>query len=180
MAQHPRDDWKLKPFDLEARFTHSLANAPLTSAERDQIYRIVDSDVHNAFSDAQREEERKAIMNFRVGSVALARNGSKQILVRGTDSFCGATGNCSMWIFVRRAAQLRLALGTEGQLLIVRDSFTQGFRDIAIGLHDSAFVEQYTVYGWDRVGYKQVDCYSRITPISDDTSPRRPFIEGCR
>jgi hypothetical protein len=126
MAQSPRDDWKVKPFDLDAHLNHSLADAPLTSSDRDQIYRIVDQDVHNSFSDAEREEERKAIAYFRVGSITLSQGGSQQVLVRGTSSFCGASGNCSMWIVVRQAAQVRLALGTEGQRLIVRKSVTGG------------------------------------------------------
>jgi len=178
-AQPARDDWKVKPFDLEAHLTHTLADAPLTSIERDQIYRIVDEDVHDSFSDAGREEERKVVMSLLVGSIALARDGSQQILVRGTKDFCSPTGNCSLWILVRKAGQFRLALGTEGQVMIVRSSFARGFHDIAIGLHDSAFVEQYTVYGWDGTGYKQADCYSTEYPADADR-PVRPEIVGCR
>jgi hypothetical protein len=178
VAERPRDDWKLKPFDWESHLTHSLAEAPLTANERDQIYRIVDEDVHDSFGDAERAEERKAVMSFRVGSVALARNGSEQILVRGTGAFCGGTGNCSMWIFVRHDPELRLALGTEGQVLIVRNSFTQGFHDIAVGLHDSAFMMDYTVYRWDSFTYKQADCYAAIFPIDGGSSI--PAIKGCR
>lgn len=84
-----------------------------------------------------------------------------------------------MWIVVRQAAQLRLALGTEGQRLIVPNSFTRGFRDIAIGLHDSAFVEQYTVYHWDGVQYRQVDCYRTEYPATAGDS-ERPVIAECQ
>lgn len=178
MAQRPRDDWKIKPLDLEALLNHSLADAPLMESERDQIYRIVDEDAHNSFSNAERGEERKAIMSIRVGFIALSQDGSQQILVRGTRSFCGATGNCSMWIVVRQAAQLRLVLGNEGQRLIVRSSSTRGFRDIAIGLHDSAFEEQYTVFRWDGVQYKQADCYRTEYPATGD-GKGRPAILGC-
>jgi hypothetical protein len=180
MAQHPRDSWKLKPFDLEAHLTHTLADAALTSSERGQIYRILDQDFTiPSGTQREREEERKAIMSFRVGSIALALDGSQQLLVRATKDFCGATGNCSMWILVRKAGQLQLALGTEGQLLIVRNSSSRGFHDIAIGLHDSAFIEQYAEYRWDGTFYEQVDCYLRQYPATTDR-PEQPAIIGCQ
>jgi hypothetical protein len=58
-AQSSRDDWKLRrSFDVNAHLTHSLADAPLTSKEREQIYRLIDSQtVHDSFTDAQRDEE---------------------------------------------------------------------------------------------------------------------------
>jgi hypothetical protein len=85
-----------------------------------------------------------------------------------------------MWIVVRQRAGLRLALGTEGNILILRSSFTRGFRDIAVGLHDSGFAEKYAVYGWAGNGYKELDCYSRIVPIADDSRIDRAVIENCR
>jgi hypothetical protein len=179
MAQRPRNDWKIKPFDEESHLNHSLADAPLTSSDRDQINRILDEGVHDSLSDAERVDERKAIMSFRVGSIALAGDGSQQILVRGTGSFCGASGNCSLWIVIRRAGQLRLALRTEGQRLIVRSDLSRGFREVTIGLHDSAFVEQYTVYHWDGVRYTQVDCYRMEYPAAADR-PQRPVVAECR
>jgi hypothetical protein len=168
IAQHPRDSWKLKPFDLEAHLTHTLADAPLSDNERVEISNTL----------AETEDDRQAIMSFRVGSIPLALDGSQQILVRANGSFCGATGNCSMWIFVRKAGRWRLALGTEGQLLMPRSSSRLGFHDIAIGLHDSAFIEQYAEYRWDGIAYKEVDCYETVHPMEDHQN--KTFIRGCR
>lgn len=42
--------------------------------------------------------------------------------------------------------QLRPAVRAIGQLLIVQTSITRRFN---VGMHDSAFVEQYKFYGWD-------------------------------
>jgi hypothetical protein len=72
-AQTQRDSWELKPFDLAAHVVHSLANAHLTNAERVQIYRVIDNpNMHDSYSDSQREEERAMVMSTRVGSVTLA------------------------------------------------------------------------------------------------------------
>jgi hypothetical protein len=82
-----------------------------------------------------------------------------------------------MWILVRETGRLRLALGTEGQLLIVRNSSSRGFHDSAIGLHDSAFIDEYAEYPWDGVPYHQADCYLREYLVERDR--RRPLIVGC-
>ena len=65
-AQSPRDYWKPgRTFNtnVNANLIYSLADAPLTSKESDQIYRLIDTfnnqDVHNSFTDEQRAEERE-------------------------------------------------------------------------------------------------------------------------
>jgi protein required for attachment to host cells len=90
-AHSSRDDWKPgSSFDLDAHLTHSLADAPLTRKEREQIYRLIDNQtVHDSFADEQRDEERKTVMSARVGSIVLAEGGSQQVLVQGPTLFCG-------------------------------------------------------------------------------------------
>lgn len=60
-SQRSREDWKQASiFDVDAHLNHTLRDAPLTPGERQQIYRLVDSPiVHDTYTDAQREEERK-------------------------------------------------------------------------------------------------------------------------
>ena len=57
-AQSSRDDWKPgSSFDVNAHLTHSLADAPLTSKEREQIYGLIDNQtVHDSFADEQRDD----------------------------------------------------------------------------------------------------------------------------
>jgi hypothetical protein len=168
MGQHPRDGWKIKPLDFRSHLTHTVADAALTSDEQEQIRRSI-----NSFSDQPVDDK-----DFLVGSIALARIRSDEIVVRGTKEFCGATGNCSIWIFVRKGGQLRLALATEGQVLIVQNSVSRGLHDMTIGLHDSAFVERYTAYRWNGSNYEQIDCYLTEYPIDSDRS-EQPAIVGC-
>lgn len=75
-ARHARDSWKLKALDEAAVLTNRLGDAPLT-ADREQIYRIVAQDVGD-------DEDRNEIMNFRVGLVALAKDGSPANLSLGS------------------------------------------------------------------------------------------------
>jgi len=177
-AQSSRDDWKSgSAYDVNANLIYSLADAPLTSKEREQIYRLIDNqDVHDSFTDAQRDEERKTILSSHVGSIALADDGSRQILVQGPTLFCGATGNCSYWIFIRHRGQLRLVLDAAGSL-IVRNTSNHGFRDVATGWHMSAYEGVFTVYRWNGTKYEKADCYS--VKLDRDSPDKPPVIAGC-
>ena len=81
-------------------FGHSLADAPLTTEARAQIYDVVDAGLHGVFANDQLERE--AVLSARVDSIKLARRGPKQIFVRVSRRMCGATGNCEMFVFVRQ------------------------------------------------------------------------------
>lgn len=127
LAQNSREGWQqLKNrVDFERYLDHSLEDAPLTAEERAQIYTLIDgSSIHDSFRDDQREEERRVVLSTRVGLIALAQNDSKQILVRGPLQFCGGTGNCGLWVFMRQPGKARLILEEVGLgLLAGRESF---------------------------------------------------------
>jgi len=176
VAQDSRDDWQhLRSLaDLAAHLNHSLADAPLTAEDRAQIYDVIDDKfIHDRFRDDQREEERRAVLSARVGSVVLAEDGSQQILVRGPEISCGAAGgNCPIRIFVRQRGKLRPVLETEGNRLIAKNSFHQGFRDIVSSSHMSAFEVRIEVYRWNGTEYEQSDAYdAKIDPDHPENPP---------
>jgi hypothetical protein len=185
-AQTQGDSWKLKAFDLGAHLTHSLADAPLTSAERAQIYRVIDNqNMHDSYSDAQRDQERAMVMSTRVGSVTLAEDGSEQVVAEGPADFCGAGGQCAIWIFVRQNGQLQLALQATGATFIVRKGSSGGLHDIAMGTNFSAWDTEYNDYRWNGRKFVQADCYWTRYPRPDDVSGpgsggQHPVIERCR
>jgi hypothetical protein len=175
MAQHPRDSWNVK---YSAETPYTLADAPLASTEREQVYQALEKEMHGSYTDADRDRERRDVMSALVGWVALAQNGNKQLLVRGPNPFCGATGNCTTWIFVRRGGEWRPVLREITNRLVVRRSSSQGFHDIATGEHSSAFDQQYRDYRWDGSKYKQTDCYETIYPQPDEPGGP-PMIADC-
>jgi hypothetical protein len=174
-AQTSRDDWKQSSFDLEAHLDHTLANAPFTSGERTQIYQVIEK---FALTEKQKEEP-ETLMSARVGSIQLADDGSQQILVQGPyAAFCGASGNCPMWIFTTSPnGQLRLALEMFGNAVILRTTSSQGFHDFATASHFSAYEEYFSVYRWNGDKYDQIDCY-KATHDSDNSNP--PAIANCQ
>jgi len=168
--QSSRDDWKQleagSDFDLKAHLTHTLADAPLTSAERAQIYKVIDD---RSFTDSHQREKPEAVMTARVGSIGLAQDGRQQIVVE----LCGYAPNCSIWIFLRQGGQLQLALETGGEAVIPRGTFSHGFRDLATGWHMGAYEEDFSVYRWNGTKYNEIDCYA----AKSDSTP--PAITDC-
>jgi hypothetical protein len=171
-VQNSRDDWRQvrtsADFDLDAHLPYTLANAPFRSGERSQILRVIEKFA----SDDKEKVDPETLMGARVGSIGLAEDGSQQILVQGPyAAFCGASGNCPMWIFtVDRSGQFRLALEMSGNAVILRNTSSHGFRDFATSSHMSAYEQYLSVYRWNGTKYDQVDCYT-ATVDSDRSSP---------
>lgn len=179
-AQNTRDDWRYltHSFDLNAHLTDSLADAPLTSEERAQIYKLIDDKtIHDSFTDNRRDEERETVLSARIGSITLAQDGSKQVIVQGPEQFCGATGNCSIWIFVRSRGRLKLVLATGGNTFIIKKTVSRGFHDVATYWHMSAFEGGFGVYRWNGTQYESIDCYSAKFDLDHPDQP--PVTTDC-
>jgi hypothetical protein len=179
MAQSRRDDWTLHPLDPRGVLTMTLADAPLSDAERDEIYRVIDDKtVHDTFPDSRRAEERRTVLASRVGFIGLSSEHGLQLLVQSPVMFCGAPGNCSYWVFLREQGKLRLVLSAGGNDFILKNSLSGGFHDVAFGWHMSAFEESYADYRWDGNEYQRVDCYDAKWPR--DQPRAAPSITGCQ
>lgn len=163
-----RDDWRHPSLDLEYQLDHTLANAPFTADERSRILEVIEK-----FAiDEKQQVDRETLMTARVGSIGLADDGSQQILVQGPYSaFCGASGNCPMWIFtVDRSGQFKLALETFGNAIVLRNKSRNGFRDFATSSHMSAYEQYISVYRWVGSKYEQADCYTATTDSDGSNS----------
>jgi hypothetical protein len=153
-SQGPRDDWRyLESGDIRGfiNFRYSLEDARLDSNERDAIYGVVDKEVRMWINDGLREEESATVLNSSVGFGKRLKNGSQQIVVRGTDQFCSPVGNCMMWIFLREMGTVKLLFATEGNGLMVRNNNPKGLPDLIATSHGSAFETSFTVYRWNKV-----------------------------
>ena len=177
-AQSSRDDWKPgSTHRVNAKLIYSLANAPLTTIERQQVYRLLDNDtVHDSFTDAQRDQERETVMDARIGFIELAEVGGQQVLVQGPSLFCGASGNCRYLVFIRQRERLRLVLDAGGDFEL-RKTSSHGFHDVATSWHMSAYEQLINVYRWNGAKYEHADCYSVNWDRDDPDKP--PVIAGC-
>ncbi len=177
LAQHTRDAWQhLKNrVDFTQQLTYSLANAPITTEERNQIYALLDNkSIHQAFTDDEREEERKVVLSASVGLVSLGRDGRQQIVVRGMLPYlCSPTGNRQLWIFMRQSGKVRRTLDDEVNGLIVGRNCYAGFTDVLVSFHNSAFESSFTAYRWNGTIYKRIDCY---LATSDPRQPAKSAV----
>lgn len=93
----------------------------------------------------------RVVLNSRRPVVAIA--------VWGRSScYCGATGNCQFWVFVADHGKYRLILDTG----LVRDfgflkAKTNGYRDLVVWSHDSAFRSPARLFQFDGNQYRE-DC----------------------
>lgn len=91
----------------------------------------------------------RVVLNSRRPVVAIA--------VWGRSScYCGATGNCQFWVFVNDRGKHRLVLDTG----LVRDfgflkAKTNGYRDLVVWSHDSAFRSPARLFQFDGNQYRE-------------------------
>ena len=161
--------------DFQDDFGHSLADAPLTTEERAQIYDVVDAGLHGVFASDQLERE--AVLSARVDSIKLARRGPEQIFVRVSRRMCGATGNCEMFVLVRQRGKLKLVLEANGYDLNVERITHHGFHDIVVPHNYSAWESTYTAYRWNGREYERAGCH--METLDRDDSGKPPVISGC-
>ncbi|MFZ0319644.1 MAG: hypothetical protein WAL56_11005 [Candidatus Sulfotelmatobacter sp.] len=171
-----RNEWRLPSLNLENQLDHTLADAPFTVEERSRILKVIE----RFAIDEKQQVDRETLMSARVGSISLAEDGSQQILVQGPYSaFCGASGNCPMWIFtVDHSGQFNLALEMFGSAIIVRNTSRNGFRDFATSSSMGAYEQYIAVYRWSGAKYEQVDCYTATVDSDHSSSP--PVVADCR
>jgi hypothetical protein len=161
-AQRVRDEWRhfTKNSNLILRAEHTLADLPMTPAERSSISAAIDKELAQGYALSARA--------FRM---------DHQILVSAPHDFCGATGNCAFWIFQRNTGKPTLVLESDAQGVFMGRNLHLGRSDIVTSLHDSAFRQQINVYRWNGKVYDLLDCYRLQYDPGHPSSP--PAIEDC-
>lgn len=158
VAQRARDEWRDMKQSLQGgSLDHSLGDAQLTIGDRKLIYEQVYDPAYLFWGD--REERRKTVLSSRMGAIALA-DGGEQIVVWGPNEYCGATGNCLIWIFARLGGKLRLVLRAHASTLVIKNHSTQGFHDVFTYQNMSGGEGFFRVFRWHGSEYREVDCYS--------------------
>lgn len=132
-AANAREKW------LPSQHAPSLLSAVVSSRLRARIERVM---FHGEVYDS--EEQQYIVRMSSVEPVSLGPGEERALLVRGGGGFCGATGNCAIWVFdpVDGAVLLNQGLGYR---VVLSSAVHQGHYDIVItsnlsccsGLHDT-------------------------------------------
>jgi hypothetical protein len=112
--------------------------------------------------------------------VDLNGDGKPEILAQaaGTKSGCSPTGNCPFWVFQRVIGGYSLLLGSEAQIFRVQSNSTNGFRDIVLSRHSSAFESEVTEYKFNGTSYVSSACYNFLWGTGDQTF-KQPHVKPC-
>jgi hypothetical protein len=91
-------------------------------------------------------------------------------------------GNCPFWVFRRINGAYKLLLDGIGQTFTLQQSYTNGFRDIVVAMHGSAFESMLTLYRYEGGSYHDRECYIASLLDRDDASRQleQPRISPCR
>ena len=170
-GQSPRDAWRHKPDDEGVIGGADLDKqvSDLSQGEQTQIWQAIEKDLRDP--NLSVAEQKKILLNLDAGDIQLSLHGEKQLLVgaNGESGFCaasgycmrlcGATGNCSMWLFVRDRGALRLVVSEIATRIVVEKTRVKGMPDIAFRSHFNASESVFSVYRWTGTDYKPIDCY---------------------
>ncbi len=140
LAQGQREDWRALESGSIPGFTdlhRSLADAPLGSDERAEIYRLIDDYVRASFTNDEREKERASILGMNVFFGEKAKDGSRQIVAGTERFFCSPSGTARCDFPV--ATIVPLLFAAEGTGLMARNSHDEGSPDLVVTFHNTGF-----------------------------------------
>jgi hypothetical protein len=149
--------WVMAPCVVSAQVdgatTETLGIAHIPGAVRDRIYRELASEF-----EAEGGLERSVLDGFEVKMIRLGPDGRKGLEVwpgrEGAVSVCGATGNCSIWVFDRGTGNLLLS--ANGWELRAETTVHNGHYDFVTRHNMSADSGIRDWYRFDGHAYKQV------------------------
>ena len=134
----------------------SLRDAKASESEKKAIAAAIEEQIRANMADFEIDSEsqlEKAALDTRVKMIDLNRDGTSEVVAQAMVG-CGATGNCSLWIFQKTAHGYKLLLDGFGQTFTIQRASTKGFRDIVVAEHDSAFESGLTVYRYKDGQYR--------------------------
>jgi len=118
-----------------------------------------------------------------ITKVALKGEGGSEFLVRTQDDcHCSPTGNCTFWVLVPRGNAYRTLL-TAGRVqgVNVMQSINQGYPDLELFGHDSAFESTHWTYRFDGKRHRRTKCVQWNYQDERDSQKilREPRITPC-
>jgi hypothetical protein len=171
----PRDfhwDWRNSK---ELNFDETLSRCPVLSpSERSTL-------IQSLGLQNQSPEVKNRI---RVKAVQIAKN-FRAFIAQGTGtSSCSPTGNCEFWVVKEVDSRFSILLHRRTvQTFTIQPKFSNGARDLVLGMHGSATQQQLTVFRFNGSKYRFVACYeANWETVGRDGQARtlkEPEISSC-
>ncbi len=115
---------------------------------------------------ATEDQVKTAVLNASVKILALNEDEKAPLeVVAEIQHYCSPTGNCSMWFFRKTPQGYKLLIDSIGQDFTVEKTSTNGFRDLVVAMHSSAFEKWLKVYRYAHGRYWRAACYDWDTQV---------------
>ena len=132
----------------ELKADQSLRNAAITKEERQSLAKAIADRLRPDMADLEITSEKQLqefALNTRIKKTDLNGDGYPEVIAQGM-SGCSPTGNCPFWVFQRMTHGYKLLLDGFGQTFTVQHNRANGYKDIVVAMHGSAFDSGLTLY----------------------------------
>ena len=122
------------------------------------------------------------MLDTRVLTTDLNHDGLSEIIAQPVgNEFCSPTGNCPFWVFRKTGSIYKLVLNGLGQTFTLQPNYTNGFRDIVVAMHGSAFDQELKLYRYRNGRYYRESCYDASWQARDNPEVilKEPRITPC-
>jgi hypothetical protein len=166
---------KAHELDYDKTLANTTALSPLERTALIQaIQNVLAPAMRTEFSDEgekliQKEQQRRIdaqVMKTRIYLVDLNHDGVPEVIAQPSDyttGLCGATGNCSFWIFSKSGDHYVLLFdsgeGNGFEMFTIESTSTNGYLDLVLAAHDSAAEKFLARYRYSHGTYQLAGCY---------------------
>lgn len=161
-------------------YRHTINNTKeLSPLDRTALIDAVAARIRDIALEAE-QPVRAIAAEMPIKLVDLNGDGKPEIVAQasGTKSGCSPTGNCPFWLFQRVTGGYSVLLDSEAQIFRVQANSTNGFRDIVLSRHSSAFESEVTEYKFNGSSYVSSACYDFQWGTADQTF-KQPHVKPC-
>ena len=121
-------------------------------------------------------------LNTPVRFVDLNSDGTPEVIAQGFsgESGCSPTGNCPLWVLQKTTQGYgNLLLDAVSQSFTIERNRTNGYHDIVVAMHGSAFSSSLNVYQYKDGIYNGVACYNADWQSPAGENLKEPLITPC-
>jgi hypothetical protein len=166
----------------ELSATQNLAKANTPDADKREIAAAIAARLRPNDDNGSGLRPHNAALATRVKFTDLNHDEVPEVVAQSMAD-CSPTGNCSIWVFQKRSHGYKMLLKGFGQAFTIQKSRTNGYNDIVLAAHDSAFDSGLTVFQYSDGAYADTACYFaswRVLQRDSYVDLKEPRITPCR
>lgn len=140
----------------------------VSTQDRKTLIRLITAELQSDTDESEapsRSNLRLTALATRIKTVDLSGGGRQELAAQAAGPYagCSPTGNCPIWIFEKSGDSFKPILEARAiQTLTIQPTKTNGYRDIVLGMHGSAFEQELHLYQFHQGQYEEVACYDAL------------------